>query len=471
MLTANELWPQKAAGIMDEKGICSKELSKAYKQIYFPWDKEYDGERQYFSLRVQQRPLFIVVASSLRELESVLDYVFQKGLRVRICGGRHSTQMLNPDVLVSMSNFSSVAHIGDVLTVGAGVTQGQANEYLFCEKGLNCYSHFGKHGNSLFPGGSAQSVGVAGISTVGGIGVLRRTFGLTIDSILSFTITLPPANGRSAYTTKVSRTVMPDLFWALCGGGGNNFGIISEITYRLFEVGHVIEYSIQWEYSEAASVMGRWLQGPERPKEYSEELHITRKDGVLGISLTGMYVVPTGLNDLDGFLNVVDTMAYLGGELTVKHTVQYSKLYNNMVQERVYSNFSILQGVFTNVIDPAYILDSVQNSPGDFVIELELMGGQIRDLSGGSFGFRGSKYFANINCSWDNCSDSYLNESWLHAFLKGLRSYDGVYLGFPAAFPNLVRSNEAYYGDSYPQLCYIKRKFDPENVLTYSGTL
>ena len=72
--TSTQLWADKAADILIQKNINTDHLQKLFTHIYFPWDKTYDSERLYFSLRIQQRPLFIVKPVSLEEIESILNF-------------------------------------------------------------------------------------------------------------------------------------------------------------------------------------------------------------------------------------------------------------------------------------------------------------------------------------------------------------------------------------------------------------
>lgn len=479
--TTLEIWPEKAKNILKSKKVNIKKLERKFKKIYFPWSKSYDRERVYYSLRIQQRPLIIVKVQNINEIEEILNYSYLKKLNIRVCGGRHSTQLLSPDVLIDISDLNSIKYNDKQLIVQSGATQGQANDYIFNKNKSNYYSHFGHftYGKSSeFPGGSAQSVGVAGISFVGGIGVLRRMYGLTIDSINSFNITLPPTITTLAKTITVNNSdnKYSDLFWALCGGGANNFGIVSNITYKLFEVNDVIEYTIEWDFSQAKNVINLWSSiAISRPNEFTEEIDLYCTNGKLGINLSGFYVVPKLQSDADAINIIQNSVKYLGGKLTINPSVQYSVLYNQMVKNRVYHNFSILQGVFTNIIDIDTIIDSVKGNlkiNGNFVVGIELLGGKITEGNIGSFGFRKSNFFINVNSNWDNLIDTQECETYLNCFTKKLLNRcNGVYLGFPIAFTDINYTNKIYYDNSYEKLKFIKTKYDPENVLSYSGTL
>ena len=64
----------------------------------------------------------------------------------------------------------------------------------------------------------------------GGIGYLTRAYGLSCDNLLS--VDLVTADGKPLV---VSRDEHPDLFWALCGGGGN-FGVVTSLEFQLHQV-------------------------------------------------------------------------------------------------------------------------------------------------------------------------------------------------------------------------------------------
>lgn len=486
----SDLWSDNVKKILKEKEISVDRLEQDFRQISFPWSSTYDRDRQYFSIRIQQRPLFIIKPTTIKEIEKALNFVHKKNLTVRICGGRHSTQLLSPEVLIDMANFNNISYTDKHLIVQAGATQGQANEFIFKNKNLNCHSHFGRHTHSsAYPGGSAQTVGVGGISTVGGIGALRRKFGLTVDSIVSFVITIPPSNESNAKTITVTQdNNHSDLFWALCGGGGNNFGVISEITYVLFEVDDVIRYDISWSINQdkneatkqqIQSVIDLWFStATARPNEFTEEVNIFYKkaQNQVGVALDGFYVVPKGQSDEDAIKIVKETLGYLGGTLVIDPSTKYSHLYKNMVNSRVYHNFSILQGVFTDTLHSKLIADQIiagSNLNGDIIIEYELLGGQIKEATTGAFGFRNKNYFLNVNCLWDNLVDTQKQELWLNNFTREIvtSNDNGVYLAFPITFTDIPHTNKIYYGENYDRLKEVRNKYDPSNVLQYSGTI
>ncbi|KAK1774772.1 hypothetical protein QBC45DRAFT_424029 [Copromyces sp. CBS 386.78] len=79
--------------------------------------------------------------------------------------------------------------------------------------------------------GSCRCVSLLGPALGGGHGWLQGQYGLGADQILSARVVL--ANGTAV---RASKTENGDLFWAL-RGAGHNFGVVTEVEYRLYDAG------------------------------------------------------------------------------------------------------------------------------------------------------------------------------------------------------------------------------------------
>jgi FAD/FMN-containing dehydrogenase len=80
----------------------------------------------------------------------------------------------------------------------------------------------------VFSGGTCPTVGAAGLTLGGGMGPNSRWAGLTCDLLTEATVVT--ADGEVVVANESSH---PDLFWALRGSAGRNFGICSAFKYRL----------------------------------------------------------------------------------------------------------------------------------------------------------------------------------------------------------------------------------------------
>jgi FAD/FMN-containing dehydrogenase len=117
---------------------------------------------------------------------------------------------------------------------------------------IDLYNRLAAHGLAV-PGGSCPTVGVAGLTLGGGVGVLARAYGLTSDALEAVQIVTADGTVRSCHASSNS-----DLFWACRGGGGGNFGIATAFTFRAHRLSKLVVFFLSWPWSQAAKVVAGW---------------------------------------------------------------------------------------------------------------------------------------------------------------------------------------------------------------------
>jgi hypothetical protein len=489
--TTPELWPSNARQILKVKNIDVDKLKNEFSKVYFPWDSQYLSHTNYFSLTVQQRPLIVFVPIKTQELEKIMNFIKEKNLSIRLINGRHSSQLLDPEVLVDLSRFNKIKITKNIIEVGGGSTQGQANEFLFSNDKRN-YSHFGHpthpHNSTIkaFAGGSAASIGCAGICTSGGVGVLPRSFGLTIDSIISYTVTLPPTAQTHSRTVVADQNHHRKLFWALRGGGGANFGIISSLKLRIIKVPELAKYTISWPFDNAVEVLELWKQtSPDRPDHFEEDISVSSNAQECSLSLVGYYLFQDGETLETATAKISQEMAPLlspfKGVLTVIG-IEYDSLYRSLVENRKYYNFSYIQVYFINNFSSQKIVKYVKKNQHAEVfqtISFQLLGAQIRETPRKSTAFfpRKANFFMDTATLWNREQNSQQRSQWMHSLdqyvLGNNIGKTIMYVGFPIPFTDLavIEGNQIYYGKHYKKLQKIKKQIDPLELLTPCGTI
>jgi FAD/FMN-containing dehydrogenase len=103
------------------------------------------------------------------------------------------------------------------------------------------------------PTGTCPSVGAAGHALGGGMGAQSRHAGLLCDQLTSASVVLP--SGQAVTASAASN---PDLFWALRGGGGGNFGVTTSLTFATFPTKDVDAVNLNFPPQSFAQVLVGW---------------------------------------------------------------------------------------------------------------------------------------------------------------------------------------------------------------------
>jgi Berberine and berberine like len=491
--TIVELWPDKAKILIKTKGLSIKNLKKIFSKIYFPWDMNYNNYRFMYKLQIQELPLFIIVPQDEFEICNLLNLAFVEKLTLRIIAGRHSSNIQNPDFYVDMSDFNKIVSDKNILTVGGGINQGNVYKYLFDNNSKyhfvhgvkTChplYSHSLSHmlnnfieSNEVFPGGSAGSVCVTGFTSGGGVGSLRRSFGLAIDNVISYQIIIPPnKHNKKAKSLHICKKTNPDLFWALSGGVASNFGVVSKIIYKMPRINNIVMYSIVWPWKCAKKVLTLWLKtASQRSNQYNEDISMHTYLGKSSISLGGLYVIPNGQTDEEAIKTVIDELTIYGGTLKTKIST-YVQTITSLSENRVYHPFSSTQIYFSsNIIDIDFVINQMKIARkinGLCLFGIELLGGKISNIPSSNTAFypRTAKFFYELFAYCASSSDVSNISFWVKSVFDRIYDpeTDTIFVGFP--IPELKKNHlYAYYGKNKDRLLHIKQKYDTYGVMNY----
>jgi FAD/FMN-containing dehydrogenase len=188
-------------------------------------------------------PRAIVYCESAVDVEKTIRWAQKHAIHVVPRSGGHSFagySTTSTGVVVDVSRMRGV-HLHDgVATVGAGARL------------IDVYATLDAHHRTI-PAGSCPTVGIAGLAQGGGVGYAGRKLGLTCDNVVA--LSLVTAAGKRLHCSEHENA---DLFWACRGGGGGNFGIVTQFKLRTHPVGDVAYYRIAWPWADAARVIRAW---------------------------------------------------------------------------------------------------------------------------------------------------------------------------------------------------------------------
>ncbi len=210
------------------------------------------SDRQGFNRRWYAPALEAVYAP--RGLDDVAAHVEDAlrtyGAGVRVTSGRHGYE-----AFVYSDDTRAIIDMSSMNQVGRDSERGTYFVDAGCENWTVYRSMLNGFGRTL-PAGSCYSVGAGGHISGGGYGLLSRLHGLTIDHLVGVEIvTWDNATQRATlrYVSDASSDAAErDLFWALRGAGGGNFGIIARYHFADLPVAptHASIFTLAWNWAD-----------------------------------------------------------------------------------------------------------------------------------------------------------------------------------------------------------------------------
>lgn len=214
---------------------------------------DYLRGREISNSRFDYHPGAVAFPKTAEDVSLCIRYCREHKIRVRVRSGGHQHEgMCSAEnvLMIRMSEMNQITY-NDQHKETAWIGVGKKLENVYYELEL--------YGRTI-PGGGCQSVNVGGLTQGGGWGSLTRLKGLTCDNILEAEVVL--SDGTIIYANKAQHK---DLFWALRGGGGGNFGIVTRFKFELTEMKGWYESEI-WrvERSYGKVVLEKWQQEMEK---------------------------------------------------------------------------------------------------------------------------------------------------------------------------------------------------------------
>jgi FAD/FMN-containing dehydrogenase len=415
------------------------------------------------------RPLAIAFCESAEDVARCVGWARRHGVRIAARSGGHSYagySTVGGGLLVDVTRLAAVeARSGGRASVGAGALLGDVYAGLW-------------ESSVTIPAGSCRGVGIAGLALGGGHGFSSRKLGLTCDVVERLTIVTADGEVREC-----SEAENADLFWACRGGGGGNFGVVTELTFRTTTVSNVATYQVSWPWARAAAVVAAWQElGPDAPDELFSVLAL-RASGDRGRTLTvgssGQFfgsaadlsalLAPlaaagaTSITAVDrSFLSAVN----LFGGSTARSTFAAASAYAR-------APFSVA-GI--RVLTRAIEARAVRGNLGPGTIFLDSYGGAINRVAPDATAFvhRRERFSLQMIASWNAGDPPRVRDAnlrWLREVRRALRPHVAPFAYQNYIDPDLASWKSAYYGSNYGRLVDVKRRYDPDNLFRFAQSI
>jgi len=443
------------------------ELARVFRgELLLPESPGYDEARRIWNGAIDRRPACIARCSGVADVVEAVRFAGRRDLLVAVRSGGHGVAghaVCDGGVVIDLSRLKGIRVDPAARTVraDAGVLWGELDR----ETQL--------HGLATV-GGIVTHTGIAGLTLGGGIGWLARTYGATVDNLLS--ADLVTAEGELVTASEEHNA---DLFWGIRGGGGN-FGIATSLEYRLHPVGPTVLAGPIFHPLERAGEVLRFYRefAAAAPDELTTifELSVAPPAPFLPVEVHGAPIVMVGAcyagRPQDG-LEVVQPLKEFGNPIVdLLEPRPYLEL-QSMLDPGVphgwhrYWKSVELPALTDEAIDTLVEHASAQTSPRSYCIVFQLGGALSRVAEADTaYGQRDAAYNVNVNAVWTaEEADGERHVAWTRDFFDALQPHarPRVYVNFLGdEGPERVRA--AYGAENYERLLELKRTYDPTNL-------
>jgi FAD/FMN-containing dehydrogenase len=457
-------------------------------QLVRPGEASYATAKLLFDPRFDgQHPAGIVYVANAHDVSTCLAFARMLGVPVAARSGGHGYAGWSGSsgLVIDVSKLKTVTVSGTTATVGAGTRL------------IDFYQGLAAKGRAV-PGGSCATVGIAGLTLGGGIGVTARAYGLTCDSVES--LQMVTANG--AVVTAAGPGQYSDLLWACQGGGGGNFGVVTSFTFRTVPAPEPVLFSLSWPWSQAARVVAAWQSwAPNAPDALWSNLHLAAAPGgaTPNVSVGGCYLgsdadaanllnqlyAKVGSSPSSHFLSFpqpfLTAMLIEAGCSSIGYQACHLPWYASggklaRASEFAKSDFFTTplssSGIGTLLAGVTALQRVAGAAGGTGGIALDALGGAVNRVKPGATAFvhRNALFSAQYTTGWTvGAGTAGINNqhAWLRKYWSSMRRYASGQAYQNYIDPDLTNWQQAYYGSNYARLAAIKQKYDPTGLFTF----
>ena len=439
-------------------------------RVVLPSSPDYNKARQESNPAFQSYPEIIVYCACENDVLECLAVARTYSLWVAVRSGGHSTAgySVNSGMVVDLSEIQ-------------GVVLDPPHQRVHVRPGTD-FDHFNGAMNNTgwhVPTGACGNVRVGGFVQGGGYGYTSRQFGIQSDLVESLRVAL--ANGT---IVTASANEHPDLFWAMRGGTGGNFGVLLQVTYRMFRLDQVWAWSISWDEAHAAQVLTLMQHGFMKtgaPDALGYMMNLGYQNGVPVYMVQGMFC---GTRDA-GLAAIAPLLAIPSAQLLVDKTGTYPDM-NRWLEDHPYTlpdNLpdgvaeSKASGYISAALTPEdwqKIINFFKTSPNAYSLAyLEPYGGAINryPVADSAFIHRNVDADLVVDVFWTSPAERATMEAWLAKFMHQFKDFMNghVYQNYPDA--SLKDFANAYWGPAYPRLQQVKARYDPTNFFHFQQSV
>jgi FAD/FMN-containing dehydrogenase len=451
-----------------------------------PGESAYTVSKRLFDPRFDSlHPAGIAYCRNPHDVATCLAFVRKFGLPVAArCGGHsYAGWSSTSGLIIDVTRMSGVNVSGSTAIVGAGTRL------------IDFYNGLALHGRGV-PGGSCPTVGIAGLTLGGGIGVVARAYGVTSDNVQSLQIVTADGQIRTCNSSQNS-----DLYWACRGGGGGNFGVVTSFTFRTHQVGQIVLFFLSWPWSQAARVISAWQSwAPHAPDALWSNVHLS---AATGGSVPSIQVGGTYLGSIGAAAAQLEKLYTAAGSHPSSRFMETTSWLHAMLVEAGCARLTVNQCHLPTQNPAGKLARASEYAKSDFFtrplnshgigtllagvekfqraggapgaaggIAFDALGGAVNRVAPGATAFvhRNALFDAQYTTTWPTGAAAAAvarQHAWQQSFWQSMRPFASGQAYQNYVDPALANWRQAYYGANLARLTQVKAKYDPNRVFRF----
>ncbi len=427
-------------------------------KVLLPDSPQFAGAKQVFNTNYNGlTPAAVVTPTSAADVQKAMAFAAAHNLKVAPRSGGHSyigASTANGAMVLDLRQLPGDANY-DAATGQVTVTPATSLYTM--------HRTLAAAGRGV-PTGTCPSVGAAGHALGGGMGAQSRHAGLLCDQLTSASVVLP-----SGQVVTASAASNPDLFWALRGGGGGNFGVTTSLTFATFPTKDVDVVNLNFPPQSFAQVLVGWQNWLRTADRNSWALADATADAT-GMHCRILATCPAGSGN--SAAAAITQAVGLQPSGTENHTFNYMDLVNYLAVGNLNPsplgyvggsdvfatvNAGVAQGI-------ASAVNAFPRGAGRMLAIMHALDGALATVAPGATAFPWRRQSALVQW-YVETGDPAAATNWLNTAHQAVQPYS------VGGYVNYIEANQPpsrYFGPNLSQLSAVRQKYDPGRVM-FSG--
>ena len=403
-------------------------------------------------------PAAIVTPTSAADVQKAMAFAAAHNLKIAPRSGGHSY------IGASTANGAMVF---DLRQLPGGINYDAATGQVTVTPATSLYAMheaLAAAGRGI-PTGTCPSVGAAGHALGGGLGANSRHAGLLCDQLTSASVVLPVGQAVTA-----SAANSPDLFWALRGGGGGNFGVTTSLTFATFPTTDLDVVNLNFPPQSFAQVLVGWQNWLRSADRSSWALADSTTDQ-FGTHCRILATCPVGSGG--NVASAIISAVGMRPSSTENHTFNYIDLVRYLAVGNL--NPSPLGYVGGSDVFPtvnaataqgiASAVNAFPRGAGRMLAIMHALDGALASVAPGATAFPWRRQYALVQWYVEPSGDPSAATSLLNTAHQAVQPYS------VGGYVNYLEANQPpsrYFGANLSQLTAVRQKYDPGRIM-FSG--